>query len=195
MAARTIGVSLPVVGEPRSARALESAEWRETAAWRRGQWGQLLFVGLGAGLLAAGTVITVIGCTGVFVQEDLDFMRTTAARLAIAHERLVPLVAHDRASLGGMLISNGVAVLLSALWGFRAGAGWLWWALAIGGNLAFGAAVAVHFTVGYTSPFHLAPAFVGWALWWLGLGLSYGWLVAGGAAPAGTTTNRDCGEC
>jgi len=45
--------------------------------------------------------------------------------------------AHDRATLGGMLISNGLAVWLAAQWGFRAGARWLWIALAWSGNLAF----------------------------------------------------------
>jgi len=158
--------------------ALGLPEWRETAAWRRGQWGQLLFIAIGVGLLGAGLVITWIGCTEVFVQTDLEFLRTTAARLLVAHERLVPLVAHDRASLGGMLIANGLAVWLSAQWGFRAGARWLWRAFAAGGSLAFGAALAVHFAVGYTSPLHLAPAIAGWVIWAAALALTRDWLHA-----------------
>jgi dihydroorotate dehydrogenase len=51
------------------------AEWQETAAWRRGQWGQLLFIVLGIGLTGAGVVMTIIGCTRVFVDSDLVFMR------------------------------------------------------------------------------------------------------------------------
>jgi hypothetical protein len=98
-------------GERRDAARLERPDWTETAAWRRGQWGQLTFVLLGVGLCGAGAVLCFLGCTSVFVEEDLEFMRTTAARLALAHDRLVPLVAHDRASLGGMLLSNGVALL------------------------------------------------------------------------------------
>src|SRR5687767_1750233 len=43
------------------------AEWRESAAWRRGQWGQMLFILLGIGLTGAGLVMTFIGCTRVFV--------------------------------------------------------------------------------------------------------------------------------
>lgn len=152
------------------------AEWRESDAWRRGQWGQLLFIILGVGLSGAGIVMTIIGCTQVFVATDLAFMRTTTAQFALSYERLVPLVAHDRATLGGMLIANGITVWLSAQWGFRAGTAWLWRALAWGGNLAFGCAVAVHVVVGYGSPLHLAPAMLGWVLWNVALGLTREWL-------------------
>jgi dihydroorotate dehydrogenase len=152
------------------------AEWRESPAWRRGQWGQLLFILIGATLTGAGIVISTIGCTEVFVKTDLEFMRTTAAQLRLSYERLVPLVAHDRASLGGMLIANGIAVWLSAQWGFRAGSRWLWLALAWGGNIAFASAAIIHFAVGYGSPLHLAPAMGGWVAWNGALGLSRAWL-------------------
>lgn len=156
------------------------AEWRETAAWRRGQWGQLLFIAMGVGLTVAGFVITVIGCTSVFVMSDLEFMRTTAAELRLSYERLLPLVAHDRATLGGMLIANGITVWLSAQWGFRAGMGWLWHALAWGGNIAFACAVGVHAVVGYDDPLHLAPALAGWVVWNVALALTRGWLCEKG---------------
>jgi dihydroorotate dehydrogenase len=159
------------------ARARELPEWDESPAWRRAQWGQLLFVVLGVGFLGAGAVIAFLGITQVFVAEDLEFMRTTAARLGAASERLVSLVAHDRASLGGMLFANGWVILLSALWGFRAGAAWLWRALAAAGTVGFALATAVHYVVGYDNLLHLAPAFAGWALWYLALGLSRSWLL------------------
>jgi dihydroorotate dehydrogenase len=151
-------------------------EWRESAAWRRGQWGQLLFILIGAGLTGAGLMIAAIGCTSVFVETDLEFMRATREQLHHSYETLVPLVAHDRASLGGMLIANGIAVWLSAQWGFRAGARWLWVALAWGGNIAFACATAVHVVVGYHSPLHLAPAMAGWVAWNVALLLTRGWL-------------------
>ncbi len=153
-----------------------AAEWRETAAWRRGQWGQLLFILLGIGLTGAGLVITIIGCTSVFVRTDLEFMRTTAAELRVSYDRLISLVAHDRATLGGMLIANGIAVWLAAQWGFRAGARWLWIALATGGNIAFACALAVHLVVGYDEWLHLTPAILGWVVWNLALGLTHEWL-------------------
>ncbi|MCU1350264.1 MAG: hypothetical protein JWO56_3294 [Acidobacteria bacterium] len=163
------------------------AEWQESAAWRRGQWGQLLFIILGIGLTGAGVVLTIVGCTQVFVASDLVFMQATAEQLHRSYEHLVPLVAHDRASLGGMLIANGIAVLLSALWGFRAGARWLWTALAWGGNLAFVCALTVHVIVGYHEPLHLAPALTGWVLWNVALMLTRGWLTTGPAQRAATS--------
>jgi hypothetical protein len=157
---------------PLSPRQPGVAEWHESAAWRRGQWGQLLFIAIGVVITAAGLVISFIGCTSVFVKTDLEFMRTTASHLS----HLTPLIAHDRASLGGMLIANGVTIWLASQWGFRAGAGWLWRALAWGGNIAFAAASIVHVVVGYGSMLHLTPAFLGWLAWNVALGLSRGWL-------------------
>ena len=164
------------------------AEWSETRAWRRGQWGQLIFVMLGVGLVVAGGVISIVGCTKVLVGTDLDFLRTTAARLLVANERLMPLIAHDRASLGGMLIANGLVIWLAAQWGIRAGERWLWRALAAAGNVAFAAAVGVHLVVGYVNWLHFAPAITGWCLWILALGLTREWMcraAKGESTPAG----------
>ena len=146
------------------------------AAWRRSLWGQLLLIVHGCGLLGAGLTISTIGVTHVFVHEDLDFMQTTAEALIAANPRLVPLVAHDRATFGGMLLASGWAFLLPALWGFRNGSAWLWWTMLVAGLPAYAAAIGVHFAVGYTNVVHLLPAFGGLALFSLGLGLSYSFL-------------------
>jgi dihydroorotate dehydrogenase len=147
-------------------------DWR----WRWSQWGQLLFVAHGAIVLAAGCVISVVGMTSVFVPTDLEFMQTTAEELH-AVPRLVPLVAHDRATFGGMLISSGIVVLLASLWGYRRGAAWLWWALQIAGLFAYLATIGVHWSVGYLHMEHLLPAYGGLALLELGSLLSYPYLV------------------
>jgi dihydroorotate dehydrogenase len=144
--------------------------------WHCGLWGQLLFVLHGVALLGAGVVISAIGATIVFVPEDLEFMGTTAEALAAANPRLVPLVAHDRACLGGMLIASGLVVLLSALWGYRQGCRWLWWGYVGAGIPAYAAAIGVHLAVGYTSVWHLLPAFLGGLLLLAGLLLSYPYL-------------------
>ena len=147
-------------------------------AWLLNQWGQLLFVIHGAILLVAGCVIAWVGISTVFVPEDLEFMQTTADYLTAAHPRLVPLIAHDRATFGGMLIACGVCVLLSALWGFRRGHRWLWWALMSAGTVAYGATILIHWHVGYWSLAHLLPAFGGFTLLWLGGILSHPHLCA-----------------
>ena len=149
---------------------------RGNFAWRLGLWGQLLLVIHGFALLAAGAVISGVGVTQVFVHEDLEFMRTTADAIATADPRLVPLVAHDRATLGGMLLAAGWTFLLPALWGFRRGSRWLWWSLLAAGVIAYAAAIGVHYAVGYLSVKHLLPAFGGLVLMLVGLVLSYSFL-------------------
>ena len=154
---------------------------RGDPAWRRSLWGQLLLILHGFGLLAAGATISVIGITHVFVPQDLEFMGTTAETLQAANPYLVPLVAHDRATLGGMLLAGGWVFLLPALWGFRNGSSWLWWTTLVAGSSAYAAALGVHCSVGYTSLFHLLPVFLGWGVLLLGLGLSYSYLCGAGA--------------
>ena len=160
------------LAKPRATAANLREDWR----WRRCQWAQLLFIVHNSMLIAAGCVISFVGCTHVFVHEDLDFMQTTAQALQTANPRLVPLVAHDRASLGGMLIACGIGLLLPSLWGFRQGERWLWWTLLLAAAPAYLAAIGVHFAVGYTNLLHLAPAFAGAGLFALALALSYPYL-------------------
>ncbi len=152
-------------------------DWKNDRAWRAAQWGQLLYVVHGAAVIVAGLVISSFGVTSVFVQDDLDFMRTTAEALAGANSRLIPLIAHDRASFGGMLISCGVATLLTSLWGFRRGSAWVWWSLTLAGMIAYSAAIAVHLSVGYTSFRHLLPAYGGLAAIVIGSGLTASFML------------------
>ncbi len=149
-------------------------DWR----WRWSQWGQLLLITHGIALCVAGAVIAAVGSTVVFVHEDLEFMQTTIASLEAANPRLLPLVAHDRASFGGMLISSGLAMLLPALWGFAQGRGWLWWMFLLATIPGYGATLVVHLKVGYTDPWHLLPAFLGAASLLIALGLTYPYLCA-----------------
>jgi dihydroorotate dehydrogenase len=151
-------------------------ELRDDWRWRWSLWGQLVFVLEGSGLLTAGFVISGVGVTSVFVHEDLEFMATTPEALAVVSPHLLPLIAHDRASFGGMLIAFGLAVGLSALWGYRRGASWLWWGFLLANVFAYSAALAVHFTIGYTNWFHLLPAYLAIGIVATGLWLSYPYL-------------------
>ena len=147
-------------------------ELTDSPAWKLSLWGQLLLIFHACALLGAGATISTIGVTHVFVHEDLDFMQTTAEALKAANPRLVPLVAHDRATFGGMLLSSGFVFLLPALWGFRTGSAWLWWTMLLAGLPAYACAIGIHYHVGYIEFMHLLPAFAGLALFLLGLALS-----------------------
>jgi len=130
----------------------------------------------GAAILIAGVVISSFGVTTVFVPEDLEFMQTTREYLVDANPRLVPLVAHDRASFGGMLISTGIAVLLTALWGWQRGRRWLWYSLSGTGTVAYTTTIVIHWAVGYVNLKHLLPAYGGLVVLWIAMGLSRSWM-------------------
>ena len=101
----------------------------------------------------------------------------TADKLRSINPRLIPLIAHDRAGFGGGLCSAGLA-LLGVIW-CAAPSRSLWQLLAVVGLVAFSCAIVVHFVIGYTDWFHLAPAVSGAALYTVGLMLSYRRMVAG----------------
>ncbi|MGV0593148.1 hypothetical protein [Mycolicibacterium porcinum] len=127
---------------------------------RRALWGQLLFIGLGAGLAVAGATISFVGLTDVFVSTDLGYMHTHGAALRNADPQLVSFIAHDRAGFGGALIGSGLAIALIAMWGFRRGERWVWWSLLTGFVTGTLPALAVHYAIGYTTFIHLLPVYV-----------------------------------
>jgi dihydroorotate dehydrogenase len=157
-------------------QALPEFDLHNSPSWKRAMWGQLIMVIHGAAILTAGVVISSFGVTTVFVHDDLEFMQTTRAALVEANARLVPLVAHDRASFGGMLMSTGVSVFLASLWGWQRGRRWLWWALTGSGTIAYVTTITVHWSVGYTSLRHLLPPYGGLLLLWLAMLLAREWM-------------------
>lgn len=173
-----------MVGEEGGAAAEVPPVDREAGAWRRAQWGQLLWIVHAVGLLIAGAVILTIGMTSVFVREDIAFLCLTDEQVRALDARLFGVVAHDRATLGGMLLASGVASLLPLLWCFRRGRAWLWTAMLGLGLPAYAAALGVHFWVGYTDAVHLVPAFAGLALWLGGLLCTRAYLTSGGLSEA-----------
>ncbi len=167
-----------IVGHPGGAPSLHLAVDDEDAIWRRAQWAQLLWLVHAAGLVMAGAVILAIGMTSVFVAEDLAYLCLTPTQAAAMNERLISVVAHDRATLGGMLLAAGIGSALPLLWCHRRGARWLWWAMAGLGAFAYGATLGVHAKVGYTDWRHIIPALAGLALWSSGLALNRRYLCA-----------------
>ncbi len=164
-----------LIKRPRS-RAMRSSNVRNSSAWHKSLIGQLLFVGIGFGLVLAGFTICKVGTSTVFVPEDLMFMGTTAKELLCHNDHLLPTIAHDRAGFGGSLVTAGFAVLLTSLYGFRQGEGWVWWMLLISGLPGFLSTLGIHYAIGYTSFIHLLPAYIATVMFVSGLTLSYRYL-------------------
>jgi dihydroorotate dehydrogenase len=144
-------------------------DWR----WRWNLWGQLLAIVHSLALILAGLLMCWIGTTSVFVKEDLHFMVTTPEILANANPRLIPLIAHDRVTLGGMLLATGTTFLLPALWANTHRARWFWIATTLAGLAGYIPAIIVHYQVGYIDMWHLAPAYLGLNYFILQQGLSW----------------------
>jgi hypothetical protein len=121
--------------------------------------GRACLLATALGLAVGGFVIMTVGATCVFVPQDLAFMGVSVEELHALNPRLVPLIAHDRAGFGGAVCCAGIA-LFFCVWCGPPTRG-LWLVLALVGLAGFGAAVAIHFAVGYDDPLHLAPAVIG----------------------------------
>lgn len=139
--------------------------------------GQLIFVILGSSIVVGGIVISLIGITGVFVTTDISYLCVSPEMLTSINDRLIPVIAHDRAGFGSALVSVGLLVLMISLWGFREGEKWVWNTLAIGAPPAFIAGLATHFVIGYTSFIHLLPAYFLIILYLAGLIYSRPYLI------------------
>jgi dihydroorotate dehydrogenase len=157
--------------------SLERPNFANSSAWRLAQRGQLMFVILGVSLAIGGITISVIGITQVFVPTDLQYLCTTPEMLQEINDKLMPLIAHDRAGFGGALFSNALAILTMALWGINQGQRWLWWTFLFGGMPGFVAGFSVHGMIGYTDFWHLLPAYFAFAVYLAGLVLLYPYLM------------------
>jgi hypothetical protein len=118
------------------------------------------------GLAAAGATILVVGMTRVFVPQDVTFIGIRPEQLRTLSPLLVPLVAHDRAGFGGGLLTVGV--ILAMLMRHARITRNLVELVAVMGVCGFGAALGVHFVIGYTDFVHLTPAYAGLLLFAVG---------------------------
>ncbi|MEO6994989.1 MAG: hypothetical protein ABI273_15380 [Lacunisphaera sp.] len=130
------------------------------------KWGKGLLLVYGAGLVAAGFTISIVGMTTVFVDTDLTYIGMTRPEICGVAARLIPVIAHDRAGFGGGLVSIGLMVITIVLHApitrsFRQ-------VMLYSGGAGFLAAITVHFAIGYLDFWHLAPAFAGATIFFAG---------------------------
>jgi len=131
--------------------------------------GRACLLATGLGMIGGGMVIMIIGMTTVFVPQDIAYMGLPPDRLQSINPRLIPLIAHDRAGFGGGLASCGILVVC-IVWNAHPSRH-LWQVLSMAGVAGFGCAIAVHYHIGYTDLLHLAPAWLGAALFGTGMTL------------------------
>jgi hypothetical protein len=133
--------------------------------------GRTLLLATALGMIGGGLTILLVGTTHVFVPQDLIYMGLTPANLQAINPRLISLIAHDRAGFGGGICSCGVTVFFSVWCGSASRS--LWEVLCCSGFAGFTTAIGVHFVIGYLNPTHLAPAYMGAALFLAGLLLCF----------------------
>ncbi|UOQ48795.1 dihydroorotate dehydrogenase [Gracilibacillus caseinilyticus] len=152
---------------------------RNHRIWKRSVWGQFLFVILGFSFILGGIVISLYGVTSVFVPTDLLYICMSPEQLQSFNDRLIPVIAHDRAGFGSALLSVGLLVLMLSLWGFHQGNKWMWWTYLVGGLPAFITAISIHIAIGYTTFIHLLPAYFAILLYTGGLVTTYSFFHKG----------------
>ncbi|MCH1624844.1 dihydroorotate dehydrogenase [Fredinandcohnia quinoae] len=146
---------------------------RNHQTWKRSLVGQLAFVILGFSFVLGGIIISLIGVSNVFVSTDILYLCMPPEMLDSFNDKLISVIAHDRAGFGSALLSVGFLVLMLSLWGFQQGNRWVWWTLLFGGFPAFIAGIWIHFAIGYTTFIHLLPAYFALFLYVIGLLMSY----------------------
>jgi hypothetical protein len=128
--------------------------------------GRNLLLLCGLGLVAAGLTILLVGMTFVFVPQDVAFIGIQPDKLRAITPLLVPVLAHDRAGFGGGLLSVGLVLTMIVRHARLSRS--LVEVIALMGLCGFGAALGVHFAIGYTDFVHLSPAYAGFVIFAIG---------------------------
>jgi hypothetical protein len=133
--------------------------------------GRALLLATASGMMLGGSIILVVGMTHVFVPQDLQYLGMTMRDLQLINPRLIPLIAHDRAGFGGAIATCGM-ILFLCVWRGRPSPS-LWQAVALAGGFGFTTAIGIHPIIGYTDVSHLAPAYIGVAMFLAGICLCH----------------------
>ncbi|HEX6333108.1 MAG TPA: hypothetical protein VFZ78_02715 [Flavisolibacter sp.] len=136
------------------------------------QFGILLLLFTGAGMFAAGMTIMIVGMTSILVPQDMEFIGiASCSTLNGVSEKLLPLIAHDRACFGGGVATIGLMIFFIVRRAEETRS--MWETIFLTVNTGFAAAIGIHFYIGYTIPIHIAPAIMGYLIALAGLACTY----------------------
>jgi hypothetical protein len=133
--------------------------------------GYIILYFISAGVFLGGIVIMILGSSIVFVPQDLGFMCMNPEELSRISAKLIPLIAHDRAGFGGVLVSTGLVLLFIIHCATPSKS--LWQILFLSLSIGFFTAIGIHFFIGYISFSHLLPAYTGAFIFYIGIVLSF----------------------
>ncbi len=160
--------------EPKTFRTLLVKQANTTLNSKLGL-GNLFLLFTSVGLFLGGITIMIVGITTVFVPQDLGYMQIKVCGLTQFNSKLIPIIAHDRASFGGGLATIGVMFFFS-IWCSKPSRN-LWEILALFVSVGFISAIGVHFWIQYLDFWHIAPAYFGLLVFYTGLFLTYKGMV------------------
>lgn len=129
--------------------------------WSPDGRGGLMIVLLALGVAISGVSILFIASSVVFVPQDNAFIGLSSQAVSGINERLIPVMAHDRAGFGSGMLAIGILFAATAWQGFRSNARGAWYALGISGLIFYIPTLAIHISIGYTSVIHLLPIYSG----------------------------------
>jgi hypothetical protein len=144
--------------------------------------GRALLLATAGGMMLGGAIILLVGMTDVFVPQDLRYLGLTVGELQAINPRLIPLIAHDRAGFGGAIATCGL-ILFCCVWRGCPSRS-LWQVIALAGSFGFGTAIGIHPLIGYLDFSHLLPAYIGAAMFVIGVVLCYKPMHAAAKPPA-----------
>ncbi len=153
-----------------------------TTAPRESLWvvvlgdGRPALFAVAASLVFAGGFAMFVAGSGLLLPHDVAHLGMDAGELAaVAGERVVAFMVHDRVAWGGSVAAVGVLYVWLAAFPLAHGEGWAWWTLAVSGAVGF-ATFLLYLDSGYLDTWHGTGTLLLLPVFWTGVARSRGLL-------------------
>jgi hypothetical protein len=133
----------------------------------------------GIGLIGYGILVLIRNFTG-FIEIGLtpDLVGSTPEQIAAFSPQLYDYISHVQVALGGLIIALGVAVVMLAWFGIRAGQKWALWAAFFVPVISLAISLPLHYVYGLDTLGHLGPIYLDVVILIAGTAMSYNALKA-----------------